>query len=108
MDIDIQTILQQDIDLGIKKSYEYEYESSGTSGSGTATATPMPTSSSPVGYELFNKYLGAGAVGGTDATGEMGLASLKRGGEFHHHQQADFYMRPTQLDSESQKVIKKS
>lgn len=88
MDIDIQTILQQDIDLGITKSLNYEYES-------TATATP-----SSVGYELFNKYLGGGRGGGNNGENSQTMAS-KRGGEFG---QADFYMRPAQLESETQKV----
>ena len=88
MDIDIQTILQQDIDLGITKSLNYEYES-------TATATP-----SSVGYELFNKYLGGGCGGGNSGENSQTMAS-KRGGEFG---QADFYMRPAQLESETQKV----
>lgn len=83
MDIDIQTILQQDIDLGITKNLNYEYES-------TATASP-----SSIGYELFNKYLGGGGNSGEN------MAASKRGGEFG---QADFYMRPAQLESESQKV----
>lgn len=91
MDIDIQTILQQDIDLGITKSLNYEYES-------TATATP-----SSVGYELFNKYLGGGGGGGGGNSGSENSQTMasKRGGEFG---QADFYMRPAQLESETQKV----
>lgn len=78
MDIDIQTIIQQDIDLGIKKNLNYDYEF------GSASAAAVQ----PGG--LFGKYFGENASGG-----------LK--GDVN---QNEFFFKPPQLESESQKVTR--
>lgn len=81
MDIDIQTIIQQDIDLGIKKSYNYDYERAAAAhGYGQSTSTD---------YELL-KYLQENNPGSAKVDLE----------------QNEFYFK-SPLDLENQKVKQK-
>lgn len=84
MDIDIQTIIQQDIDLGVKKiNYEYEFASA---------AGPQSAASSMTdgGFDFFSKYFD-----------ETGVGAAKGAGEFN---QSDFLFKSTQHESERLKV----
>lgn len=56
MDIDIQTILQQDIDLGIKKNLQYEYDFAASTGSQGAYGQASSTGAASNEFGILNRY----------------------------------------------------
>lgn len=99
MDIDIQTIIQQDIDLGIKKSLNYDYELGASTAAqchpSACSSSPSSSTSASGEFDLY-KYFGDSTI--SSPTAKLGANA--------QNQSNDFIFKPPLLESENLKVIR--